>query len=101
MEQLDLVPQPDKPRPAKPNIPPPARKLVRRKPEPPPPAPQPETLFLGIKHTINGISYGPGVCEVPGHLLSVIKENEARSASEERALYERRANVIAAGNRVV
>ena len=82
-------------------IPAPKRRMVNRTKPAPPPTPLPQTLNLGVRHTINGHSFGPGVCEVPAELVQIILENEQKNAAEERGLTTRRAFMIGAGNRAI
>ena len=70
----------------------------KRKPEPPQ---GPVRMALGIKHTINGNVFGPGVVDVPAEYVAAIQENESANAREERKLREPRAALIGRGCRVI
>jgi hypothetical protein len=96
-DQIELFPDMKKRR-----IPAPKRRMVTRTAPTPPPVPEgPRRVSLSIRHTINGISYGPGTVEVDAGLAVALLENEQRNIAEERGLTMRRAHIIAPGGRTI
>lgn len=95
------------------DIPAPAPKVKRKKrrvpkkravlaprpsrPEPPTDPNRPVKVRLTIKHSINGMQYGPGTIEVPFSLASSLLENEQRNVKEEQRLFENRGHLIRPG----
>jgi len=55
----------------------------------PPAEPEQLTVFLTIRHTINGTPYGPGLVEGPRDLIMALRENEQRNIREEAALTQK------------
>ena len=100
-KNLDIpTPAPKKPR-SKPR---PRSKLVKRETKVEKESRDPQRLVkvnLSIKHTVNGISYGPGTIEVPLSLALSLAENEQRNVAEEHALFQKRAHVIMPGGRTI
>ncbi len=108
--QLELIPndapQPQpapapKPKPKKRKIPKKKAVLVKRTPKPVPPLPTTYRLFLTVRHSINGVVYGPGPVEVEGEIGRALIENEQRNLAEERGLKEERAHMIYGAGRTV
>lgn len=56
---------------------------------------------LTIRHSINGINYGPGTVRVHPDTAAVLKEQEQRFKDTEAYLRQNGAAIIGAGNRVV
>lgn len=67
------------------------------RPEPPLDPNRPTKVRLTIKHSINGVQYGPGVVDVPWAIVGALVENEQRNVKEEQRLFENRGHLIRPG----
>lgn len=75
--------------------------MVKRAPKPVPALPTTYRMNLSVRHSINGVVYGPGYVEIEGDLGRLLIEAEQRNRAEERGLFEKRAAIIFPGGRTV